>query len=334
VVIARHLTLTLVDLDEDTWLVVSVRGERLLLLGGDASVAGNEHSHDTTSGLDTLGKRGDIEQKEILDLLATLTREDGSLDGGTEGDSLIWVDRSVELLAVEEVLEHGLDLGDTGGATDEDDLVDLGLADVSVLEDLLDGGHALAELWQAELLELGAGDVDVEILTFGEGLAVDLRRVSAGQDSLGLLALGSETTQGTSVALDVDAGLLLEGSDAEVDEDIVEVLTTQVSVTIGGLDLENTILNGEEGHIESATTEIEDEDVLLALALLVETVGNGGSGGLVDDTADVETSDGTSVLGGLSLGVIEVSGDSDDSTGDSLAEVSLSDLLHLGEDHG
>ena len=334
VVVLGHLTLTLVNLDHNTWLVVSVGGEGLLLLGGNAGVTGNEDGHDTTGSLNTLGKRGDIEEEEVLDLLTALTGEDSSLDGSTVGDSLIWVDGSVELLAVEEVLEHALDLGDTGGATNKNDLVDLGLGDVSILEDLLDGRHALAELRHAKLLELGTGHVDVEILTLGESLAVDLRLMGAGENSLGLLALSSKTTHGTSVALDVNTGLLLESLDAEVDEDVVEVLTTQVGVAIGGLDLENTILNGEEGHVKSATTKIEDENVLLALTLLVETVSDSGSGGLVDDTGHVEASNGTGILGGLSLGVIEVSGDSDDGTGDGLAEVSLSDLLHLDEDHG
>ena len=119
-----------------------------------------------------------------------------------------------------------------------------------------------------------------------------------------------------------------------VDETVVEVLTTQVSVTSSGLDLEDTLLNGQERDIESTTTEIEDEDVALTLGLLVETVGDGSSGGLVDDTEDVQAGDETSILGGLTLRVVEVGGNSDDSVVDSLTEVRLSSLPHLGQDHG
>ena len=107
-----------------------------------------------------------------------------------------------------------------------------------------------------------------------------------------------------------------------------------MSVSVGGFHFEDSILNGEERHVKSATTKIEDEHVSLALALLVKTVGNGGGSGLVDDTGDVETSDCASVLSGLPLGVVEVSGDCDDSTTDCLAKISLSNLLHLDEDHG
>jgi len=333
-VVLGHLTLAFEDLDENTWLVVSVGGEGLLLLGGDACVTGNENSHDTAGSLDTLRKRGNIEEEEILDLLGTLTGEDGSLNGSTVGDSLVGVNGSVELLSVEEVGEHLLDLGDSGGTTDKDDLVDLRLGDVGVLEDLLDGGHALAEVGHAKLLELSAGHVNVEVLSLSEGLAVDFGLMGGRKNSLGLLALGSQATEGAGVALDVDAGLLLESSHAEVDKDVIEVLTTEMGVAVGGLDLEDTVLNSKEGHIESATTEIEDEHVLLTLASFVKTVGDGSGGGLVDDTLHVEASDGTSVLGGLALGVVEVSGDGDDSGGDGLAEVSLSDFLHLDEDHG
>lgn len=42
----------------------------------------------------------------------------------------------------------------------------------------------------------------------------------------------------------------------------------------------------------------------------------------------------TSILGGETLRVVEVGGDGDDSLLDLLANLGLSDLLHLGEDHG
>ena len=110
----------------------------------------------------------------------------------------------------------------------------------------------------------------------------------------------------------------------------VEILTTKVSVTSGSLDGENATLDVEEGDIESTTTEIVDEDVPLLLGLAgAETVSNGGGGRLVDDTENVEAGNGTSVLGGLPLVVVEVGGHGDDGLGDLLAELGLSDLLHL-----
>jgi hypothetical protein len=115
----------------------------------------------------------------------------------------------------------------------------------------------------------------------------------------------------------------------------VEVLTTQVSVTSGSLDGEDTTLDVKKGNIESSSTEIVDENVALLVGLAgTETVGDSGSGRLVDDTEDVEASDGTGVLGGLPLVVVEVGGDGDDGLLDLLAELGLSNLLHLDKDHG
>ena len=79
---------------------------------------------------------------------------------------------------------------------------------------------------------------------------------------------------------------------------------------------------------------IEDEHVALSLSLLVQTVGDGGSGGLVDDPEHIETSNQTSILGGLTLRVVEVGGDCDDGIVDGAAQVGLGGLPHLDQDHG
>ena len=95
--------------------------------------------------------------------------------------------------------------------------------------------------------------------------------------------------------------LALELLDEVVDETVIEILATKVSVTSGCLDFEDALLDGQKGDIEGSSAEIEDENVPLAGGLLVETVGNGSSGGLVDDTEDVETGNGSCVLGSLTL---------------------------------
>jgi len=129
-------------------------------------------------------------------------------------------------------------------------------------------------------------------------------------------------------------GLSLELGLEVLEKGVVEVLTTEMGVSSGGLDGENLTLDGKKRDIESSTSEIEDEDGSLVGGLLVETVSNGGSGGLVDDSENLESGDGTGILGSETLGVVEVSGDGDDSLLDGLAELGLGDLLHLGEDHG
>jgi hypothetical protein len=166
-----------------------------------------------------------------------------------------------------------------------------------------------------------------------EGLDFDPGGLLGRQGPLGLLDLPLQLAHGPEVLGSVGAGLLLVELDEVVNDTVVKVLTTKVGVTSGGQDLEDTIIDGEKGDIEGSTTEIVDDDLGFT-TLLVKTVGDSGSGGLVDDTEDLETGDGTGILGSLTLGIVEVGGNGDDGVGDLLSEVGLSGLLHLGQDHG
>jgi hypothetical protein len=68
----------------------------------------------------------------------------------------------------------------------------------------------------------------------------------------------------------------------------------------------------EDRDIEGATTEIVDGDDL-GLAVLVQSICESGGRRFVNYPENIETSNLSSVLGGLSLGVVEVGRDGDDS---------------------
>ena len=128
--------------------------------------------------------------------------------------------------------------------------------------------------------------------------------------------------------------LALEFLHEVVDETIVKVFTTQVSITGGSLDFKDTLLDRQKRHIKCTTSKIEDEDVLLSLSLLIETVSNGCGSRFIDDTEDIETSDQSGVFRGLSLGVVEVCGDSDDGILGRTTKICFSGFTHLCENHG
>ena len=113
-----------------------------------------------------------------------------------------------------------------------------------------------------------------------------------------------------------------------VDDPLVPVVATEVVVTAGGLDLDDALADLEQGHVERATAEVEDQDRLLLLAL-VQSVGEGSGGRLVDDAEHVEPRDLSGLLGGLALRVVEVRRDGDDGVGDRLAQVGLGVPLEL-----
>ncbi|KZV13465.1 hypothetical protein WN66_00079 [Saccharomyces cerevisiae] len=106
-----------------------------------------------------------------------------------------------------------------------------------------------------------------------------------------------------------------------------------MGVTSGGLNFKDTVFNGQQRDIESTTTQVENQDVFF-LTLLVQTVSNGSGGRFVNNTQDIQTSNGTSILGSLSLRIVEVSWDSDDSVIDLGTQVRFGSFLHLTQDHG
>jgi hypothetical protein len=276
VVLLGHETLTFVDGELDLSLVIGSGGENLGLLGGDRGIAGNNNSHDTTLHFNTERERDNIQKKEVLGLLVTsLVGKDSSLDGSTIGNSLIRVDGLVQLLTVKEVLKERLNLGNTGRTTNEDNFVDILLIDLGILEDTGNGIDSAIEVKRVDLLELGTGDVGLEVNTIEKRVDLNGGLGERRQGTLSTLGGSAKTTKGTGIARDVLLLLALELLNKVVDKGVIEIFTTKMGVTSGGLDSEDTTRDGQKRNIESTTTQIEDEDVLLLLVVSIKTVGDG-----------------------------------------------------------
>ena len=304
------------------------------LLGGHGGVALDEGCHDTARGLDTKRQRGHIEQEEVLQLFGLVsTRENGGLHGGTVGYGLIGVDGLVELLAVEVLGQQLLHLGDAGGSAHQHDLVYLALRQLGITKNLLDRLHALAEVVHAQILEACTGNNTVVVEAIVQGVDLDVSLSGARQGALRALASSAKATQGALVIADVLLCLALELLREVVDHAVIEVLASKVSVTGGGLHLEDALFDGEQRHIEGSTSKIEDKHVLLS-TLLVKAVGNGGGSGLVDNAKYIEARNLSSVLRGSALHVVEVGRHGDYGILDLTAKIGLSDLLHLQKHHG
>ena len=126
--------------------------------------------------------------------------------------------------------------------------------------------------------------------------------------------------------------LVLEFIQHEVHQGAVEVITAQARVATGGQDTKDTILDGQDRNIEGAAAEVVDSDV--AACVLVESIGQTGGGGLVDDAQHIEAGEARGVAGGLALRIIEVGRHGDDGLLDfGTAHATTAEAVHAHQDH-
>ena len=121
------------------------------------------------------------------------------------------------------------------------------------------------------------------------------------------LASRLQTSESTSIICNVELGFPLELVLEVLEEGIVEILTTKMGITSSGFYSKHTTVDIQERNIKSSSSKIEDENILLRLRLAIKTISNGSSGRLIDDTEDIETSNGTGILGSKTLRIVEVS---------------------------
>ena len=120
----RHRCTALVDPVHDTRLVVLVRREDLRLLRRNCRVPRNQRCHDSASRLNPKRQRRNVKQEDVVRLLVRTTSKDARLDSSAVRNSLVWVDRLVRLLPVEEVLQKLDDLRNPRRPANKDNLVD------------------------------------------------------------------------------------------------------------------------------------------------------------------------------------------------------------------
>merc|ERR1712013_879559 len=111
-----------------------------------------------------------------------------------------------------------------------------------------------------------------------------------------------------------------------------ESSTFEECVTIGGFHLKHTLLNLQDGNIKSSTTKIKDSNDLVVT--LVHTIGKSSCSGLVDDPENIESSNLSSILGCLSLRVVEICRYSHHSIFSSSSKIAFSSLFHLSKHKG
>lgn len=134
--------------------------------------------------------------------------------------------------------------------------------------------------YHVELLKLGTGESLREILALKEGLDLDASLVLGGQGSLGLLNLATQLLYSTAVLAHILSSLLLVQLDEVIHDTLIKVFTSEMSVSVSSHHFEDTIIDGQQGHVEGTTTKVEHQDVLLTI-LLIQTISDGSSSSII-----------------------------------------------------
>mmetsp|Transcript_7796 Transcript_7796/g.11604 ORF Transcript_7796/g.11604 Transcript_7796/m.11604 type:complete len:199 (+) Transcript_7796:1158-1754(+) len=150
--------------------------------------------------------------------------------------------------------------------------------------------------------------------------------------SLSFLSSLTKALHSEGIIAKIKASITLELRQQMLEKNFIEILSSEECITIGGLNLENTPIDLQNGNIKSSSSKIENSNDLAVS--LIESIREGSSSGLVDDTHHFETSNLTGILSGLSLGIIEVGRHSDDGLGNRASKEAFSSLLHLAQNHG
>ena len=330
-VVSRHLTLTLQDVDFDGSLVVRGGGEDLALAGRDGGVAVDQLGAYTAQGLNAEGQRGDIDENDAVHILV----QDAALDGSADGDAFIGVD-ALETFLASQGLDHLLHGRNTAGSADQQDLADVTGLQAGVGERLLDRAGGLLDQVMGQFVELCTGQGDIEVLRAGcirrDVRQVDVGGRDAGELDLCLLGGFTQALHGDLVVGEVDALGLLELVYQILGDAGVKVIAAQTVVAGRGQNFDDAVADFKDRDIEGAAAQVIDHDALLLL--LVDAISQSCCRRLVDNTLDIEAGDLAGVLGRLTLCIGEVSRNRDDRFGHRLSEISLCVRFQLLQHHG
>ena len=196
------------------------------------------------------------------------------MDGCADGHDFVGVDALVGLFADE--FASGLDdFWHAGHAADEDEFVHIRLGPLGIAETVADWLDGALEEVVGELLEFGAGEFFLNVLRPGgvggdEG-QIDFEFLGGREGDLGFFAFFFNALNGVGLLGEVDAGVFFELVNDPIHDAVIPIITTEVSVAIGGFDFEDAVTDFERGDVECAAAKVIDGDFFVLH--LVESVG-------------------------------------------------------------
>src|SRR5208282_2256515 len=239
--------------------------------------------------------------------------------------------------APKQFLNNGLDARHTSLSADQHHFVNLAGIDAGVLHALLRRPYRPLQNVLDHRFELGPSELLHQVLRAGSirrnKRQIDLVLHGGRKLDLGPLRRVAQTLQSHLVALatQVEPFIFLEFINQPIHQPLIDVVAAQVRVTIGRFHLDHAFADLKHRDVKSPAAKVVHGDSLVLA--LVEPVGQCGRRWLVDDALHVEPGDSPRIFGSLPLSVVEISRHRDDRLSDLLAQVVLSRLLKLLQNH-
>ena len=146
---------------------------------------------------------------------------------------------------------------------------------------------------------------------------------------LGVIDLVLEPGLCSRIGGQVDVESRLEVLQAVLHDQLVDILPAQVSVTSGRDHFNDPLLNVENGDVQCSSAHVEHSDPLLLRLHLIQSVGDGSCGWLIDDPVAFKTRDLARIKSRLLLHVVEVGRDRNNRILHRSTTPLLRKLLHL-----
>src|SRR5262249_20588195 len=140
-----------------------------------------------------------------------------------------------------------------------------------------------------------------------------------------------DTLDGIRLLRQIDASIFLKFVNYPVHDAGIPIVTAEVGVAVGCFYFEDTVANFQNGNVKGAAAQVVDRN--LFVLLLVQAVGQGSSGRLINDAQDFQARDFSRVLGRVALRIVEVGRNGNDSLGDFLAQFRFRVALQFRQNH-
>ena len=315
-------------------LPVHAGGEVFGGRGGNGRVALDDARHCAAQRLDPQRKRGHVEQKHGLGALRGSGQNVG-LHRRAQRHHLVGIQLDVRLLAprlqMKEIVHQLAHGGNPCGPAHQHHFIDLFRRNAGVGQSPLAGPRRALQHRLDKQLEDRAGNLPLVAVAIGQ-LDVEVRNRLCRKLYLGVDGGPAQPLHRAWTAAQIHAVLGVNFIQRYGQQQVVDVVAAQVRVAVCGLHLEDAVAQFEDRNVERAAAQVINGNGAHFRA--VQSVGQSGCGGLVDQPQHLQPGHAARVFGCLPLRIVEVGGHGNDGLRHRRAEEPLGVALELAQDVG